>query len=302
MMEIGIGSLLIRRGVTARELVRALHVIASDPATIESMGGIDAAVGRAELSNVFLGSLRRLERVDSSDELAEDPRESFGDAVSLLREMGRSIGSRRGLSKVPVRRAVQSLVDNVLSNRNAMLQLTGLKNYDEYTYFHSVNVAVLAISLGSAILNEYRFLSALGTGALLHDIGKLALDQGILNKEGALTADEWAYVRRHPVDGAQLISIMPGVDRSAIVTVLEHHMRFDGRGYPEVERSRPQHLPSRIVAVADAFDAMTSRRSYSPARVQDQAIAVIAESAGTALDPRLVRLFIRLIRYLHRVR
>jgi HD-GYP domain-containing protein (c-di-GMP phosphodiesterase class II) len=176
-----------------------------------------------------------------------------------------------------------------------MLQHTGLKNYDEYTSSHSANVAVLTIPPGPAGSNDYRFLSALGTGALLHDIGKLSLDQQVLNKEGSLTAEEWAHVRRHPVDGAQMVALMPGVDRSAIVTVLEHHMRYDGTGYPEVDTGRRQRLASRIVAVADSFDAMTSKRTYSAARIQDEAVSQLVQGAGTSLDPVLVRLFVQIV-------
>jgi len=295
MIALGVGSLLIRRGTTIRELGRALQLVSTDPAEMAERGGIEEAAKHADLGNVLIGSLQSLERVESTDGVAEDARESYGSAVSLLREVSRTIGSRRGMSKLPVRGAVRSLVDNVIANRRAMLQLTGLKNYDEYTYFHSANVAVLAICLGSAITNDYRFLSSLGTGALLHDIGKLSLDQRILNKEGSLTPDEWEHVRRHPVDGAQMVALMPGVDRSAIVTVLEHHMRFDGTGYPEVRLPRPQRLASRIVAVADSYDAMTSRRSYSAARVQDEAVSLLAQGAGTSLDPVLVKLFVQIV-------
>lgn len=294
-MALGIGSLIIQRGATIPELARSVQLMALDPARMAEAGGIDAAAKHAGLVNVLLGSLRSLHRVTPSDEVDEDAQASYGSAVSLLREVSRAATSGKTASKLPVRTAVRSLVDNVLSNRRAMLQLTGLKNYDEYTYFHSANVAVLAISLGSVISTEHRFLSSLGTGALLHDVGKLALDQKILNKQGSLNEDEWEYVRRHPVDGAQMVALMPGVDRSAIVTVLEHHMRYDGTGYPQTYPRRPQRLASRIVAVADSYDAMTSRRSYSAARVQDVAVSLLAEGAGTALDPALVRLFIQLV-------
>jgi len=295
MMALGVGSLLIRRGATIRELGRGVQVLSEEPASIEQKGGLETVLAHAQLGNILIGALQGLQRVEASEELTEDARESYGSAVSLLREVCRSVDSSRGLSKLPVRGTVRSLVDNVMSNRRAMLQLTGLKNYDEYTSFHSANVAVLAISLGSAISNDYRFLSALGTGALLHDIGKLSLDQQVLNKEGSLTPEEWAHVRRHPVDGAQMVALMPAVDRSAVVTVLEHHMRYDGSGYPEVSPPRRQRLASRIVAVADSFDAMTSRRSYSAARVQDEAVSQLAQSAGTSLDPTLVRLFIQIV-------
>jgi HD-GYP domain-containing protein (c-di-GMP phosphodiesterase class II) len=92
-----------------------------------------------------------------------------------------------------------------------------------------------------------------------------------------------------------MASLIPGIDRSAIVAIAEHHMRYDLAGYPRRLPPRPQHLTSRIVAVADAYDAMTSRRAYSAARVQDEAVALLAKIAGASLDPALVRLFIRLI-------
>jgi HD-GYP domain-containing protein (c-di-GMP phosphodiesterase class II) len=95
--------------------------------------------------------------------------------------------------------------------------------------------------------------------------------------------------------GAEMLSLMPGIDRAAIVPVLEHHMRYDNSGYPKRHPQRPGHLLSRIVAVADAYDAMTSKRSYSAARVQDQAMSQLASSAGTSLDPVLVRLFVNML-------
>jgi HD-GYP domain-containing protein (c-di-GMP phosphodiesterase class II) len=145
------------------------------------------------------------------------------------------------------------------------------------------------------VTTNYRFLSSLGVGALLHDLGKLAVDLEILNKPGALSPEEWAHVRLHPVHGAQMSCTLPGVDKAAVVTILEHHMRYDAEGYPKRTMPRKQHLASRIVAVADSYDAMTSRRSYSAARVQDEAMLMLVRSAGSSLDAGLVRLFITLM-------
>jgi HD-GYP domain-containing protein (c-di-GMP phosphodiesterase class II) len=131
--------------------------------------------------------------------------------------------------------------------------------------------------------------------ALLHDIGKLSINPAVLNKPGPLTPDEWAQVRQHPISGAEMVSQLPGLDKSAIVTILEHHMRWDGTGYPTRTPCRPQHLNSRIVAIADAYEAMTSRRSYSAARVEDDAMLNIAQGSGSAFDPELVRLFVSLM-------
>ena len=296
MTSIGVGTLTFTRGVTQDELARAMAILAVDAQSAEKAGGIENMAAEAELARVRIGGVVVLERaVKPEGEPADAANAAFGSAVSLMREIDRLLRGNRHVSSAKVKGVVRSLVDNVLTNRYAMLQLTGLKNYDEYTFYHSANVAILSLALGSIITSDYRFLSSLGVGALLHDIGKLTVDLSILNKPGALSPDEWAAVRQHPVGGAEMTSLLPGVDKSAVVTILEHHMRWDGAGYPSRTPRRRQHLASRIVAVADTYDAMTSRRSYSAARVQDEAIALLAESAGTSLDPTLVKLFIQMM-------
>lgn len=296
MTSLGVGSLVVKRGVTVGEFSRAAKVITADVETIEAMGGLTAATNELRLEFVLIGALRVVDR--KGEHVAgsvESAKASYGEAVSMLREVDRLMRVNRGASTGKVKGVVRGLVDNVTSNRHAMLQLTGLKNYDEYTYYHSANVAILSLSLGSMITQDYRFLSSLGTGALLHDIGKLSVDVEIINKPGTLSPEEWASMREHPVRGAQLASRLPGMDKSAIVMILEHHMRADGSGYPSRPLKRPQHLASRIVAVADAYDAMTSQRSYSAARVQDEAMSLLVKSAGASLDPVLVRLFVRMM-------
>ncbi len=295
MIAMGIGSIHFRRGASDEELRRAGVVLSSDAEGLKEMGGLESASRLMQLDRIILRSLRTVERIGESVDSEESAHLCYSGAVSLMREIDRLMKGNKQVGTARVKGVVRSLVDNVLTNRYAMLQLTGLKNFDEYTFYHSANVAILALALGSTITQDYRFLSSLGVGALLHDIGKLSLDHEILNKPGTLSPDEWERVRQHPVQGAQMVSVLPGVDKAAIVTILEHHMRHDGAGYPPRVPPRRQHLASRIVAVADSYDAMTSRRSYSAARVQDDAMALMAKGAGSSLDPALVRMFIRLM-------
>jgi HD-GYP domain-containing protein (c-di-GMP phosphodiesterase class II) len=296
MTAIGAGSLVIKRGVTRDELARAVALFAHDAGEVEAAGGLERMVLEANIPHVEVGAVRVVEKAEEiSGNLEEEAKGSYGGAITLMREIDRLLRANRAVSSNRVKGVVRSLVDNVLGNRYAMLQLTGLKNYDEYTFYHSANVAILSLALGSLITTDYRFLSSLGVGALLHDIGKLSVDLKILNKPGALSAEEWANVRQHPIHGAEMTALLPGVDKSSIVTILEHHMRFDSTGYPTRVPPRRQHLASRIVAVADSYDAMTSRRSYSAARVQDEAMLMLARSAGSSLDPTLVQLFISLM-------
>lgn len=296
MSAIGAGSLVLKRGVTREELARAVALFAHDAGEVEAAGGLERMVREANIPHVEVGAVHVVDKAEEiTGDLEEEAKASYGGAITLMREIDRLLRANRAVSSTRVKGVVRSLVDNVLGNRYAMLQLTGLKNYDEYTFYHSANVAILSLALGSLVTTDYRFLSSLGVGALLHDIGKLSVDLKILNKPGALNPEEWANVRQHPIHGAEMTAQLPGVDKSAIVTILEHHMRYDATGYPTRVPPRKQHLASRIVAVADSYDAMTSRRAYSAARVQDEAMLMLARSMNTSLDPTLVRLFISLM-------
>jgi HD-GYP domain-containing protein (c-di-GMP phosphodiesterase class II) len=297
MAAIGAGSMTFTRGLEPEELVRFSAVIGSDPEHVAEAGGLDQWMTRLQAPHIVVGTVAVVRDEDS--EMDEDEQRaalaSYAGAVDLLRELERTVQANRPVDTSHVRGVVRSLVDGMLRNRHAMLEISGLKSFDEYTFYHSVNVAILSVAMGSALTRDHRFLSSLGVGALLHDIGKMSIDREIIHKSGPLTSEEWVEVRRHPVFGAETAALTPGLDRASILCILEHHRRLDGTGYPRGGTDRPQHLTSRIVAVADGFDAMTSRRSYSGARLQDEAVRVLAKNAGTALDPMLVRLFIDLV-------
>jgi HD-GYP domain-containing protein (c-di-GMP phosphodiesterase class II) len=294
MTGIGAGSVVFQRGIVPAELSRAMAVLSTDPVDIASAGGLDALVRQADLPHMRVAAVTLAHRAvappaGTEHDAAED---SYRQALELMRDLERVMRSNGELYAGPIRAAVRSLLDNVLNNRYAMLELTGLRDYDEYTFFHSVNVTILSLALGAQITRDQRFLSSLGVGALMHDIGKTIIDVATLNKPGALSTEEWNDVRKHPVYGAEQAARTPGLDKASVVIILEHHMRYDTCGYPERFPVRQQRLASRIVSVADAFDAMTSKRSYSAARLPDEAISILAKNAGTAFDPRLVRLFV----------
>ncbi|MDZ4655134.1 MAG: HD domain-containing protein [Coriobacteriia bacterium] len=295
MTAIGVGTLRFKQGLERDELVRFATVLGNDPEGVQRLGGIAKLMDAAALEHIEVSAVSVLREHHSAVDAQKAAKVSYTDAIDLLRELDQLVRSNESLNVPRVKASVHSLVDNVLANRYTMLELSGLKNYDEYTFFHSVNVAILSLALGSMLTKEYRFLSTLGVGALLHDIGKMTIASSVLNKPGPLTSEEWAAVRRHPVLGAEHAALTPGLDKASLVVILEHHMRFDLAGYPQQMTPRPQHLGSRIVAVADAFDAMTSNRAYSSARMQSEAIEILVRSAGTAVDPVLVRLFVILM-------
>ena len=296
MTAIGATSVTFARGLDFDELGRAIRVLGADSIDMEAAGGLESLVAAAELQHVRILSVRPVERIAETElDDSERARTAYVEALDLMREMNHLVSTSGVLSINRVRSTIRDLVSNVLTNRFAMVGLSGLKNYDEYTFYHSVNVAILSLGLGSMISTDPRFLSSLGVGALLHDLGKLGLDLDVLNKPGALSAEEWDMVRAHPIEGAEGAATVHGLDKAAVVIIMEHHMRHDLTGYPRRQHPRPQNLASRIVAIADAYDAMTSRRAYSAARLPDEALAILANSAGTAFDPALVPLFVSLL-------
>jgi len=296
MSASGETSVTFLQGLDLEELERAMQVLACDYTELEERGGLEAAVAAADIPHVQIGTVAYARELDDfASEVVMDSQANYTDALDAVRDFGKQI-QRGGMPSVEqARGAVRSVVDNILDNKGAMLELSGLKDYDEYTFFHSVNVTILSIALGSLISQNRRFLNSLGVGALMHDVGKMTVELEVLNKSGSLSPEEWDLMRMHPVYGAEVAAGMRGLDRSSIVVILEHPMRYDLDGYPDRPPRRPQHLTTPIVAIPHAYDAMTSRRSYAVAHRQDEAVEVLAKNAGTAFDPVLVRMFTQML-------
>ena len=144
---------------------------------------------------------------------------------------------------------VGSILNRVVENRSAILGLATIKSYDEYTSFHSVNVLILSLALGSMLPLDRQCMMILGTGALLHDIGKVTIPQSIIAKQGPLSSSEWDLMRDHPVIGADILVNQPGLNPLSVVIAFEHHMRYDLKGYPEVSEMGGLSLFSRIVEI-----------------------------------------------------
>jgi HD-GYP domain-containing protein (c-di-GMP phosphodiesterase class II) len=163
---------------------------------------------------------------------------------------------------------------------------------DRETQGHNVRVADYAVGIGRELGLPAAQLRTLARGALLHDVGKLGVPDAILHKAGALSAEEWAVIRRHPEIGADILRRAGGFS-SELEAVLHHHERVDGSGYPHGLRGEGIPLTARIVAVADTFDVLTSDRAYRRGRSRDEALAVIREECGAHLDERVVNAFLR---------
>jgi len=172
--------------------------------------------------------------------------------------------------------------------------LTGaIEARDPYTRGHSTRVTDLAEAVARALGWSEERIASLRLGGPLHDIGKLAVSHEVLHKEGELDDDELAEIREHPKAGARLLLRVAAL-RAAIPYVLYHHERWDGTGYPSGKAGEEIPLEARVLAVADAFDAMTSDRPYRRALTRDEALAEVDRCAGTQFDPRIAEVFLAL--------
>jgi HD-GYP domain-containing protein (c-di-GMP phosphodiesterase class II) len=163
------------------------------------------------------------------------------------------------------KRLVQPFVDQIMNHEYAIVGLTALKDHDEYTYAHCVNVSILSVSIGHVVGLSRQTLADLGVAALLHDVGKISVPGEVLRKPSKLEPDEWRVMRRHPIEGVKMMLRMPGLSGlgiDAMRSCFEHHMNYDRSGYPRVSVEWGQATLSRIVAIADCFDAMTAHRAY----------------------------------------
>ena len=216
--------------------------------------------------------------------------------AEAVRWMHAEVGERGQLPLVEAEAVVRSLSVAMHADSEIMIPLVQLKEFDQYTTTHSLNVSVLAMALAEYTGMGARDVRAFGVAGLLHDLGKVRIPKEILTKPGKLTDEEWAVMKRHPVDGAKLIIESDRQLDLASVVAYEHHIMLDGGGYPGMHFCRECHVASRLVHVCDVYDALRTNRPYRAAWESERTLAFLEERAGTEMDPELVRQFVAMIR------
>lgn len=189
----------------------------------------------------------------------------------------------------------EELLDNVLCNKNVLLSLVDIKSMDNYTYAHCVNVAVISLVLGISLNLSKRNLTHLCIGALIHDIGKSFIPKDILQKPGKLTQEEFEIIKNHPKYGYNFLGDLFNLSSHSKLIALQHHERFDGLGYPNKISGNDISYLSRIVSIADVYDALTSDRPYKRAMCPSDALEYLMSNAGTAFDYDMVNVFCKII-------
>ena len=191
---------------------------------------------------------------------------------------------------------VAGFVTAFRSEANPLLALVPLREMDEYTFTHSMDVCILNLAQGMSLGFEGQLLHDIGVAAMLHDVGKLQVPKDILVKPGNLDDEEWELMRQHTVRGAEYLLNTPGVPRVAIMTAFEHHMKYDLTGYPKVPPGWQINLCSQMTMVSDCFDAIRTKRVYQDAMDFAKAAGIMLKLAGTGLHEALTLNFLRVLR------
>ncbi|WP_273862092.1 HD-GYP domain-containing protein [Pseudomonas sp. LA5] len=214
-------------------------------------------------------------------------------AVSMRMLDAVKFGKELNVSEV--RRAVGECVESVLKHPAASLWLARIKQRDHYTAEHCLRVSLYAIALGKALGMLPLELEELGVCGMLHDVGKIKVPDEILNKPGRLTEEEFRIMQAHTTYGYQLLMANSEVPPAAVDVAHTHHERMDGKGYPRQLPAQRIPFKAKIIAVVDAYDAITSDRPYSEGRSSLEALRVLFEARGTQFDEAVVLAFIQLI-------
>ena len=259
--------------------------------------------GLTEEKITSISILPLVAEIRSGDELVEDrverSRKTYFYSVAMIKGLAEDPkeGSKNLLRKA--RRLVKNMVDLSVEDMDMMLGLATLKNYDQYTYSHSVNVAILGITIAKAIgLNKSAMLEV-GLGGLFHDVGKILVPTEILNKKGPLTPEEREVMKTHSIQGVKSLLDLTQLNKFSsriILCALEHHIRYDMRGYPDLLSKQEVTMHGRIIAIADVYDAITSPRVYRPVPMSPaKAIALILSHAGKEFDAVLAKVFANML-------
>jgi len=284
--ENGIERITLLRGLTKSELNSFLNELASSSNNIKAT------------KHIKLGKVIFDESVEE-DKLAPDKSaELLSFKYKAAAELKRIYLEVKG-NKIPDTAKAKKIVGEFVKIYDQSISpldiLSPIKSDDEYTYVHITNVALLTICFADHLGFSGKTLEEIGIAALLHDVGKMFIPEEILKKPGPLTDREWAIMEAHTLKGAQYIGQQENIPKLTMITALEHHIKYDGSGYPLIRKNWEPNIASQMVSIADVYDALRSKRPYQEAMKYEEVIAILKEGRGSEFNPVLVENFLTMI-------
>ncbi|MDR4508797.1 MAG: HD domain-containing protein [Candidatus Brocadiaceae bacterium] len=202
---------------------------------------------------------------------------------------------RSGENIAHSRELISNTVEFIINNKDASRSLINVLSYDYYTYTHSVNVSVLGLAFSRYLGFSIDELYSVGTGMMLHDVGKTRIVSEIVNKEGSLTEEEFEKMKEHVAFGVEILENVGGLDTRSLYSVAQHHEKYSGKGYPRGLQGEDIHKYGQLACIVDVYDALTTRRSYSDARKPFTALKMMKNEMEGSFNEKLLMHFIRFL-------
>ena len=297
---LGIDSVHVGSGISREEIRAVGQFLAHDHRGPGTGAPVVDRLGERGVRNLNLGRILPINhRV--KERLPEAPERLYDPGYQESAELAEGVFDKLEQGFAPDVRSIhdllEMLVGRVARSSVALSQVMALKHYENRSYLHSVNVALLSARLGERLGLERPELMQLAEAALLHDVGKTRVPVEILTKMGRPTEREWRVIRRHPLIGAEILSELDGLGPLTPVVALEHHLDFSGGGYPDLGDDRRPHAISQIVSVVDVYESVTGARTYREPATPDRACVILARMAGDKLNPALVKAFVSVVTF-----
>jgi HD-GYP domain-containing protein (c-di-GMP phosphodiesterase class II) len=289
--QYGISHLQIEPGIYSEELLGLINTLSKRP---------EKHVDLTESEHIHFGQIEIRYKEQDSNYLS--PEMALSDIANKEADrymaVYQAVQNKQPINVAGLADMVSSFVNAFSDHSDSFLAIAPLRSMDEYTYTHSTNICLLNLAQARQIGIEGQLLNEIGIAAMLHDVGKMFIPPHILSKADKLTDEEWQIMQQHPRLGAEYLLNTPGVPRLAVVTAYEHHMRYDGLGYPKPNRPWQMNLCSHMTAISDTYDAMRTRRAYEESLELEKIINIMLDLAGNKLHPQLTYSFLQVINQL----
>ncbi len=293
MLEIKeIKCICFKIGLTPQHLSLFVQML-SDKIKHLNAEGLQEELGKASIASIIVEKKRDKKENDKNSILAAD--KVYGSSIEANKLVYSAIKAGKVLPLDIVDKVAQDITQLIAQDSSSSLALASLRNYDEYTFTHSANVAILSVTLATTLIDDPLLLNRLARAAILHDIGKTKIPLKVLNKPGKLDPNEWQLMQQHPMFGADILEQQTAMDELSIIIAAQHHMKYDMSGYPQIEHLAPLHPLSLIVNICDIYDAITSKRPYKNSIPCDKALAIMMRLIGCDFDPVFFKIFVQMM-------
>jgi HD-GYP domain-containing protein (c-di-GMP phosphodiesterase class II) len=297
LKEIGVEKITFRAGMQREELAGLVDILGMTPKAVKKSGGFERLFFLKHVRNITFGKIgyKDEKKKETAEGISAAARENFQNGVYFLKKVSEHIEEDKVMDVKAARRLVNSLISNLLENKYSLLTLASVKTHDEYSFIHSINVAILTILQAASFGFEHEVLNDIGIAALLHDVGKLSVGGDVLRKKEKLSEDDYRQIYAHASDGAKILLEIADTNPLAAIAAFEHHLRYDMTGYPRKLFGDRISLVSMMVTISDFYDATRSKRAYREEMACERVYEEMMQLSGEYFHPALLNNFFRIV-------